>query len=196
MVGVRQRWMTGIAALGMACVALGIANAMAQAGSRPSNVPYEPTPKEVVGAMLRLANVGPHDVIYDLGCGDGRIVIEAVRLHGARGVCIDIDPRRIALALENARRAGVSDRIAFRTQDVLDTRLGEASVVAMFLSAELNQALRPKLMRELSHGARVVSHWHDMGDWKPDRVEYVRAGGHTRAVYLWVVAGRPHREKP
>ncbi len=187
MLRLRQRWVTGIAALGIASAALGIANAMAP--SRFSNVPYEPTPKEVVAAMLRLANVGPHDVIYDLGCGDGRIVIEAVRLHGARGVCIDIDPRMTALARENARRSGVSDRIAFRSEDVLDTPLGDASVVAIFLSAELNQALRPKLIRELSPGARVVSHWHDMGDWKADRVEFVRAAGHTRAVYLWVISG-------
>jgi precorrin-6B methylase 2 len=189
MLRLRQRWVTGIAALGIASAALGIANAMAQIESRPVNVPYEPTPKEVVAAMLRLADVGPHDVIYDLGCGDGRIVIEAVRSRGARGVCIDIDPRMTALARENARRSGVIDRIAFRSQDVLDTPLGEASVVAIFLSAELNQALRPKLMRELSPGARVVSHWHDMGDWKPDRIEFVRAAGHTRAVYLWIISG-------
>jgi hypothetical protein len=95
-----------------------------------------------------------------------------------------------AVARENARRSGVSDRIAFRSQDVLDTPLGEASVVAIFLSAELNQALRPKLIRELSPGARVVSHWHDMGDWKPDRVEFVRAAGHTRAIYMWTIANR------
>ncbi len=188
MLRLRQRWVTGIAAVGIASAALGIANAMAP--SRSSNVPYEPTPKEVVAAMLRLANVGPHDVIYDLGCGDGRIVIEAVRLRGARGVCIDIDPRMTALARENARRSGLSNRIAFRSQDVLDTPLGEASVVAIFLSAELNQALRPKLMRELPPGARVVSHWHDMGDWKPDRIEFVRAAGHTRAIYLWIIANR------
>ena len=188
MVSVGQRWVTGIAAVGMACAVLGIANAMAQV--RPSNVPYEATPKEVVDSMLRLAKVGPDDVIYDLGCGDGRIVIEAARSRGARGVCIDIDPQRTALARDNARRAGMSDRIVFRTQDVLDTPLGEASVVAIFLSAALNQALRPKLMRELPPGGRVVSHWHDMGDWKPDRIEFVRAAGHTRPIYLWIIANR------
>jgi SAM-dependent methyltransferase len=169
---------------------LGVAEALTAAEPRPALVPYEPTPRAVVEAMLRLAEVGPRDVVYDLGCGDGRIVIEAVRTRGARGVCVDIDARRTAIARDNARRAGVTDRIEFRTQDVLDTPLAGATVVTMFLSAELNLALRPKLERELGAGARVVSHWHSLGDWQPDRIEHVRASGNTRAVRLWILPRR------
>jgi SAM-dependent methyltransferase len=166
---------------------LGLAEALIATEPRPAVVPFEPTPSAVVTAMLRLAEVGPDDVVYDLGCGDGRIVIEAVRAHGARGVCVDIDARRTAIARDNARRAGVAERIEFRTQDVLDTPLAGATVVAMFLSPALNLALVPKLQRELRAGARVVSHWHDLGDWKPDRTEHVRASGNTRAIYLWTL---------
>ncbi len=171
-------WLVGIALLGMAA-------ALVRADPRPAVVPYEPTPRAAVAVMLRLADVGPNDVVFDLGCGDGRIVIEAVKVYGARGVCIDIDVRRTAIARDNARRAGILDRIEFRTQDVLDVSLVDATVVTMFLSSELNLALRPKLLKELRVGARVVSHWHDLGDWQPDRTEHVRAAGNTRAVHLW-----------
>jgi 16S rRNA G966 N2-methylase RsmD len=154
---------------------------------RAPDVRYEPTPMDVVQAMLELAAVRPEDVVADLGCGDGRIVIEAVRRHGARGICVDIDPRRIAEARENARAAGVTDRIRFLNQDLLTTGLREATVVTLFLSPELNLELRPKLLRELSAGARVVSHWHRMGDWEPQRTIRVRSDGRERPLYLWTM---------
>src|SRR5687768_1169712 len=115
--------------------------------------------------MVSLAQVGPGDLVYDLGCGDGRIVIAAVQ-RGARGVCVDIDPQRIAESRENARKAGVTERIEFIQADLMAVPLARASVVMLFLSPKLNLALRPKLQRELPPGARIVSHWHSMGDWK------------------------------
>ncbi|OGA37347.1 MAG: hypothetical protein A3G80_07750 [Betaproteobacteria bacterium RIFCSPLOWO2_12_FULL_62_13b] len=158
---------------------------LAPPAPREPDVRYEPTPADVVQAMLRLAGVSADDVVYDLGCGDGRIVIAAARQSGARGVCVDIDPRRIAESREYARQAGVTDRIRFRNEDLLMTDLGDATVVMLFLSPEMNLALRPKLLRELKPGSRIVSHWHDMGDWKPQETVRLRSGGRTRRVYLW-----------
>ena len=157
---------------------------------RVPDVRYEPTPVDVAQAMLQLGRVRAGDVVYDLGCGDGRIVISAVRQHGARGVCVDIDPQRIAESKENARRAGVADRILFVNDDLLMTDIGSATVVMLFLSPELNLAVRPKLLRELKPGTRIVSHWHDMGDWKPQETVHVRSGGIRRPLYLWTVPRR------
>jgi ribosomal protein L11 methylase PrmA len=140
---------------------------------------------EAVEAMLQLADLKPGDVVYDLGCGDGRIVIAAVRQVAGRGVCVDIDPQRIAESRENARRAGVADRIRFLTQDLRDTDIGDATVVMLFLSPVLNLQVRPKLLRELRPGTRIVSHWHDMGDWAPQRTVWISAGGRERPIYLW-----------
>ena len=136
----------------------------------PILVRYEPSAPEVVTAMLELAQVTEKDTVVDLGCGDGRIPIEAVKRYGARAVCVDIDPRRIEDARQNAAAAGVSERIEFREQDAMKTDLKGATVVTLFLSAELNLALRPRLERELAPGTRVVSHWHRMGDWPAERV--------------------------
>ena len=144
---------------------------------RAPDVRYEPTPMDVVQVMLRLANVNAGDVVYDLGCGDGRIVITAARQFDARGVCVDIDPRRIAESRENARRAGVTHRIQFLNNDLLTTDIGDATVVMLFLSPQLNLAVRPKLLHELKRGTRIVSHWHDMGDWKPQETVRVQSGG-------------------
>jgi SAM-dependent methyltransferase len=154
---------------------------------RVPDVRYEPSEMEVVQAMLRLANVRPEDVVYDLGCGDGRIVIAAVRQANARGVCVDIDPRRIAESRENARRAGVTDRIVFLNQDLLVTDVAPATVVTLFLSPQLNLTVRPKLLRELKPGARIVSHWHDMGDWTPQQTVLISSRGRERPIYLWTV---------
>jgi SAM-dependent methyltransferase len=154
---------------------------------RPAYPRYEATPMPVVQAMLRLAGANAADVVYDLGCGDGRIVIMAARQFGARGVCVDIDPRRIAESRENARAAGVADRIRFLNEDLLATDLGGATLVTLFLSNELNLALRPKLLRELKPGARVVSHWHAMGDWKPQRALAVQSEIGDRYLYLWTI---------
>ena len=157
---------------------------------RAPDVHYEPTPPDVVEVMLRLADVKPGDMIYDLGCGDGRIVIRAVREFGASGVCVDIDPQRIVESRENARAAGVADHIRFLNQDLLATDVSEATVIMLFLSPALNLKARPKLLRELKPGARIVSHWHDMGDWKPQKTVRVQSNGRERPVYLWTIPAR------
>ena len=153
---------------------------------------YEATPNEVVDVMLRLADVQPSDVVYDLGCGDGRVVIAAVR-RGARGVCVDIDALRIAEAKKNAIAAGVADQIRFATEDLFATDVSDATVVMLYLSQTLNVRLRPRLLRMLRPGSRIVSHWHDMGDWAPAKTVRVRstrgptgAESWVRPVYLWI----------
>jgi len=163
-----------------------VAGCVAAAQTRPE-VRYEPTPPDVVQAMLVLAKVGADDRVADLGCGDGRIVIEAVQRFGARGLCVDIDARRIAEARRNADAAGVAGRIVFQQQDLFATDLRGVTVVMLFLSPEFNLKLRPKLVRELAPGARVVSHWHDMGDWPPSRTLRLTSDGRERPVYLWVL---------
>jgi ribosomal protein L11 methylase PrmA len=133
--------------------------------------------------MLQLAAVGPTDVVYDLGAGDGRMVIMAAQQFGARAVGIDLDPARIAEATENAQRAGVSERVRFLRQDLFTADIREATVVTLFLTPTLNVRLRPKLWRELKPGTRIVSHLYDMGDWKPEKVERVNG----RLVYYWAI---------
>jgi SAM-dependent methyltransferase len=162
--------------------------ACAQAASAPTpDVRYEPSPASVVAAMLEVAAVGPRDVVYDLGCGDGRIVIEAAKRYGARGVCVDIDPQRIAEARANAAAAGVAERISFRQESLLDTELAGATVVTLFLSLDMNLKVKPRLERELASGTRIVSHWHRMGDWPPARTLNVAdESGRNREVFLWV----------
>jgi SAM-dependent methyltransferase len=150
------------------------------------DVPYVATPERVVERMLVLAKVGPQDVVYDLGSGDGRIVIAAARKHGARGVGIDIDPQRIKEGRDNARRAGVADRVEFREGDLFKADIGDATVVTLYLMSSVNLRLRPKLLNELKPGTRVVSHAFGMGDWKPAAIE--RVG--TTTVYYWVVPER------
>lgn len=150
------------------------------------NAPYVTTPPEVIDRMLTLAGVGKGDTLFDLGCGDGRIVIEAARRFGAHGVGVDINPERILEARENARRAGVSRLVEFREQDVFDTDLRPATVVTIYLLPALHLALRPKLLGELRPGARVVAHSFHMGDWKPER--QLDFGG-TR-IFCWTVPAR------
>jgi SAM-dependent methyltransferase len=165
---------------------LALVVACVQAAPTPE-VRYEPSPPSVVSAMLEVAAVGPGDVVYDLGCGDGRIVIEAAKRHGARGVCVDIDPQRIAEARANAAAAGVAERISFRQESLLDTELAGATVVTLFLSLDMNLKLKPRLERELASGTRIVSHWHRMGDWRPARTLNVKdENGRSREVFLWV----------
>lgn len=155
-----------------------------QAPQRGLDVPYVPTPTSVVNRMLQLARVNANDVVYDLGSGDGRIPITAVKEYGVqRAVGIDIDPQRIREANQNAQQAGVSDRVEFRQQDLFETDLSNASVVTLYLLRDVNLRLRPKLLRELKPGTRIVSHAFDMGDWKPDQT--VNVDGRT--VYLWTV---------
>jgi SAM-dependent methyltransferase len=165
----------------------------AQAQPRAPHVRYEPSPMSVVQAMTDLATVKPNDVVYDLGCGDGRIVIAAAQL-GARAVCVDIDPLRITDAQENARKAGVAERIQFRNQDLFTVELDDATVVMLFLSPDFNMALRPRL-EKLGAGTRIVSHWHTMGDWKPQKSANIAIGWRDHPVYLWVV-GPPQAVSP
>jgi precorrin-6B methylase 2 len=155
---------------------------------RLPDVPYIPTPPEVVVAMLKVAKVGPGDVVYDLGSGDGRIAISAVRdFHAARAVGIDIDPRLIRTAEENAKVAGVADRVQFFNRDLFETDIGEASVVTLYLLQALNIKLIPKLKSELKASTRVVSHSFDMGSaWPPEQKLIVNA----RLVYFWTLPGR------
>ena len=157
----------------------------------PSLAPFVSTPPEVVDRMLRFAQVTSSDVVYDLGSGDGRIVIAAAKGFGARGVGIDIDPQAIAEARANARRAGVESRVTFRLQDALTTDVSEATVVTLFLLSESNLKLRPLLTKQLRPGARIVSHSFGMGDWKPDQTEtFQDARGTNRTLYLWTADGK------
>jgi ribosomal protein L11 methylase PrmA len=150
------------------------------------DVIYVPTPQEVVDGMLKLARVGRNDVVYDLGCGDGRIVVTAARDFGARAVGIDIDPIRIREAAENIRVAGVGDRVKLIEGDLFATDIGEATVVTLYLLSRLNLKLRPKLLKELRPGTRIVSHAFDMDDWKPQRTDSI--GSST--IHLWTVPGK------
>lgn len=179
-----------IAAGGMAGIGYAQQPAPAPPALRAPDVRYEPTAMDVVRAMLRLAKVNARDVVYDLGCGDGRIVITAARELGARGVCVDIDPKRIAESRENAQRAGVTDRIEFRNQDLFTTDIGDATVVMLFLFPDLNLKVRPKLQGELKSGTRIVSHWHDMGDWEPQKTVRVQSTDRERPIYLWIIPAR------
>ncbi len=145
------------------------------------------TPQSVVDAMLRLAAVRDGDMVYDLGCGDGRIVITAARDFGARGVGIDIDPRRIDEANTFARLAGVTDRVRFAVQDLFKTDFSDATVVSLYLFPELNAKLLPKFRRELKPGTRLVSHQFGIGDWKPDRTETAWSGTLDHQIHLWTV---------
>jgi len=137
--------------------------------------------------MLKLANVKKGDVVYDLGCGDGRIAIMAAQKFGARGVGIDIDPVRIEESLENARKAGVMDRVTFRHEDLFEADIHDATVVTLFLFPWINLKLRPKLLDDLKPGTRIVSHSHDMGDWKPEKVIEVEGA----KIYYWTVPKKP-----
>jgi SAM-dependent methyltransferase len=153
---------------------------------RPTlDVPYVPTRPEVVDAMLKLANVKKGDVVYDLGCGDGRIVVAAAKKYGATGIGYDIDPERIAEANDNAKNAGVTDKVKFVKANLFDTDLSGADVITMYLLPRVNMQLRPKILA-LKPGTRIVSHAFDMGDWKPEKVE--RVDGAT--VYFWTVPKR------
>jgi len=156
-----------------------------------AEVPYFPSTGEAVRGMLELAGTGPQDVVYDLGCGDGRIVIAAAKDFGARGVGIDIDPAPLRMALYNARRAGVEDRVRFERGDLFEADIREATVVTLFLFESLNRRLLPKLLRELRPGTRIVAHRYDFGDaWAPEKT--VQAGAST--LYLWTVPNRPREQ--
>ena len=179
----RRQFLAGLGALSV----YGLAGAAEQgAALRGPDVIFVPTPGEVVDTMLRMAAVTKKDTVYDLGCGDGRIVITAAQRYGARGVGIDIDPDRVSEATENVRKAGVADRVRIVRGDLFEADISAATVVTLYLLTDLNLKLRPKLLRDLKPGTRVVSHAFSMGDWAPERTTEV--AGTT--VYLWRIPAR------
>lgn len=161
---------------------------------RKPDVIYYSTPPETVAEMLRMARIKEGDVLYDLGSGDGRIPIAAAQQYGIRAVGIEIDPKLITEAEDNARQANVLALVSFRNDDMFRTNLREATVVTLYLSEKLNVLLRPKLLRELRPGTRIVSHDFRMGDWKPEQTVRVPWGKLYRTVYLWTVPER-HRAR-
>jgi SAM-dependent methyltransferase len=161
--------------------------AQTSAPKKPLDVPYVPSPNAVVEGMLKLADVKSSDTLYDLGCGDGRIVIAAAKTYGAHAVGVDIDPERVAEARENARKAGVESLVRFEEKDLFDADIHDATVVTLYLLPNVNLKLRPKLMKDLKPGTRVVSHSFDMESWKPVKEELVEG----RHLYLWTIPSKP-----
>ncbi len=170
-------------ALLIALAGLGGLHAQSPAPSKALDVPYVPTPKTVVLEMLKLADAKKDDILYDLGSGDGRIVITAAKEFGTRGTGIDINPVRIKEAEENAKTAGVTNLVKFRNEDLFTADFKDATVVTLYLLSTVNMRLRPKLWRELKPGTRVVSNTFDMGDWKPEKISEVEG----RRIYYWVI---------
>jgi SAM-dependent methyltransferase len=153
--------------------------------------PYVQTPQDLVDRMLQMAQVGRNDVVYDLGCGDGRLVITAAKKFGARGVGVDFDLNRVKESQGNAKKAGVEALVEFRQQDALTVDVSPATVVTLYLLTSSNLKLRPILTKALRPGARIVSHQFGMGDWAPARQEtLIEADGSTHILYLWTVDGR------
>ncbi len=176
----RRHFLNTLAGLGLAGAGL---DTLAQ---RTPDVIFVPTDYQVVISMLKLAQVTSKDIVYDLGCGDGRFVVTAARQFGARGVGIDIDPERIKEARELSARTGADDKVRFIKGDLFETNISEATVVTLYLLTRLNLKLRPKLMKELKPGTRIVSHAFDMGDWAPEKTESVGAS----SIYLWRIPAR------
>jgi SAM-dependent methyltransferase len=179
----RMQWVLGVS-LTLVITALAV---ISGAQSRKPDVVYIPTPHHVVAEMLRLASVTQDDVVYDLGSGDGRVVIAAGKHFGARAVGVDIDPERIEEGRTHAHNGGLADRVQFLQQDLFATDLREATVVTLYLLPRLNMQLRPKLLSELRPGTRVVSHAFDMEDWQPDKELRVPGSSSDHFVYYWVV---------
>ena len=179
---------TRFLALTLAMLVASAPSAFAQAATqeaptRRPDVIFVPTPEEVVEAMLQVANVTKNDIVYDLGSGDGRIPVTAAKKYGARGVGIDIDPQRIKEANENVARNNVGNLVKIMNADLFTTDISEATVVTLYLLPSLNEKLKPKLMKELKPGTRIVSHAFDMGDWKPEKELDVNG----RKVYFWTI---------
>ncbi|MDQ3290472.1 MAG: class I SAM-dependent methyltransferase [Bacteroidota bacterium] len=156
------------------------------ASTRTPDVPFVPTRPAVVEGMLELAKVTKNDVLYDLGCGDGRIVITAAQKYGATGTGIDIDPQRIKEATKNAEEAKVTDKVNFKQADLFETDFSKATVVTLYLLPAINLKLKPILMKQLKPGTRIVSHAFDMGDWKPEKT--VEVDGTT--IYFWTIPAK------
>jgi SAM-dependent methyltransferase len=178
--------LAALVVIGAACT-----TAAAVDEQRPTLAPYIPTPQDVVDRMLEVAQVTSQDTVFDLGCGDGRIVITAAKKYGARGVGIDIDKDRISESRRNARSAGVAPLVRFEQGDILNADVSTATVVTLYLVSSGNLKLRPLLTKQLQPGARIVSHAFGMGDWPPDKVDkFTDARGDERVIYLWRVDGK------
>ena len=176
----------GLVAIAAACVIPAAVDAQ-----RPTLAPYIPTPQDVVDRMLAVAEVTNKDTVFDLGCGDGRVVITAAKKFGARGVGIDIDKDRISESKRNARDAGVSSLVRFEQGDIQNADVSTATVVALYLVSSANLKLRPLLTKQLQPGARIVSHAFGMGDWQADKVDkFTDARGDERVIYLWLADGK------
>ena len=160
-----------------------IAMSVAAAQTPHLDVPYVPSPNPVVDGMLKLAGVSAGDTVYDLGCGDGRIVIAAAKAYGAKGVGVDINPERVEEARANAKSAKVDDKVRFEENDMFKANIANATVVTLYLLPDVNLRLKAKLMKELKPGTRIVSHSFDMGDWKPEKEQTVEG----RQIFLWTV---------
>ena len=178
-------------------LAITVAAAQTPQPKRAPDVPFVPTTDQAVQAMLKLAGVKKSDIVYDLGCGDGRIVIAAAKTYGAHGVGIDINPVRIAEAKENAKKAGVEDLVRFEENDLFEADFHEATVVTLFLLPNVNLKLRPKLLEQLKGGTRVVSNTFDMGDWKAEKEATVGDADEqtylSHRLFLWTIPA--HGEK-
>ena len=168
-----------------------LAQAQKQPATQYPDVIFVPTPQEVVEDMLRLANVQKGDVLYDLGSGDGRIAITAARKYGIKATGIDIDPERIREANENAKKAGVTNLVQFRQENLFTADFRDATVVTLYLLPDLNVKLRPKLWNELKPGTRIVSHQFEMGAWKPEK----RLESNGRTIYFWTVPPKDKQPK-
>jgi len=173
------------------CTVLSIAQPLQNAAQQQVeemhiNAPFVLSPEKVVDAMLRLADVKPTDTVYDLGCGDGRIVIQAASAFGAKGVGVDINPERVLEARKNAEKAGVKDKVSFIENDIFKTEVQDATVVTLYLLPDMNARLQPKLLKELKPGSRVVSHSFTFPDWKPEK--HLTVNGSS--IYLWIVPSR------
>ncbi|HEU4621508.1 MAG TPA: class I SAM-dependent methyltransferase [Burkholderiaceae bacterium] len=160
--------------------------ALAAASAPALDVPYVPTRMSVVDKMLEIARVGRDDTVYDLGCGDGRIVVRAAERYGASGVGVDLNPERIKEAKANAKKAGVANRVRFVEGDLFKVDISPATVVTMYLLPQVNLQLRPRLLKELKPGTRLVSHDFDMGDWKPEQEVNVDGA----KIYYWTIPAR------
>ena len=183
---IQRSMLLGLAAVLVAAAPWALVGPPRLAAQETSLAPFVPTPQDVVDRMLELAGVTENDVVYDLGCGDGRIVITAARRFGARGVGVDIDPVRIAESNANARQAGVEHLVRFLEQDAMTVDVSEATVVTLYLLSSSNLKLRPLLTSQLPVGARIVSHAFSMGDWAADEVDrFEDVRGNTRTLYLW-----------
>jgi len=183
--------------LAVALLSIAVLGAQTPKPKREPDVPYVPTTEAAVQAMLKLAGVKKSDVVYDLGCGDGRIVIAAAKSFGARGVGIDINPVRIAEAKENARTAGVEKLVRFEENDLFLADIHEATVVTLFLLPNINLKLRPKLLQDLKPGTRIVSNTFDMDNWKADKEAIVGDADTdvefeplSKKLFLWTVPPR------